>query len=355
MVDRIKFSVDNASLGPDILEKMFYPGRKKKNGNTVYQYQNNYVNDEDDDDTEKLKYQRYLFIQYKVYADPKPLPGNSYLTRNELIIHTNLRKDQFGQGTVKDLRFIDFEEVIRKKVGKFGISEKMFWNARVTKLELGVTLQLKSKMKGFLSCLDNFNGITHKNIYGDDGISYVGENYSVSLYNKLEKMWKNKELFPNTSNKKKSKEKVSRKNYLLRFELKIEKVSGFYRSSFRGKIDRLKDIRDNWNYLGKALLDLYADINYIDILSPEVEDTINGQELKPMDKFLKYQGIKAIGEDKFFNQILPLMKGGGTKFRKAYHNLINEYRKKYSLDYQVEFSEKLESRIQSLERKQRVD
>lgn len=354
MVDRIKFSVDNAAISEDVLKKMFFAKMTNKKGNSVYLFRNNFVEDDDEEGNEEgakedsynQKYKKYLYIKYVVYAQPKNLPTNDYSIKNELIVHRNLRKDILGEGVLTDLNFSNFVKVVEGYIEKFGIANKTFWNARVTKLELGVTLKLKSKMRGILSCFDNFRGITTKHIYGNDGIAFIGENFSISIYDKLEKMWKNDELFNKSRNKKKLKDKVSKNNYFLRLELKIEKVSGFYRKSFDGKIDRLKDIRDNWNYLGGALLELYSDINYLNVLSPAVEDSISGEELKPMDKFLKFKGIKAVGESVFFNQILPLMKGGGVKFRKRYQDFYNDYERKYKVDYEGEFSNILKSKIE---------
>lgn len=357
MVDRIKFIVDNASLSEEILRQKFFRKPKNKKGNTVYLYKNNFVEEEDftDGESEVLKkdsnntkYRKHLYIQYIDYGKPKKLPNNNYDIKNELIIHRNLRKDGFGDGTVRDLNFTNFEKVIRGYSKKFIVEEKKFWNARITQLELGVTVKLSSKMRGILTCFENFKDLTEKNVYSNNGIAFIGENFSVSIYDKIEKMWSNKELFKNAKRKKYLKDKVSKNNYFLRLELKIMKVSGFNRSAFVGKIDRLKDIRDNWNYLGKALLDLYSDINYIDVLSPEVEDTISGQERKPMDKFLKFQGIKSIGFNEFFNQILPLMKGRGVRFRKEYQTFVSDYEKKYRTNYEAEFAEKVENRIESL-------
>ena len=364
MVDRIKFSVDNALINEEILKRQFFEGITNKDGNKFYLYKNNFVEDDEVDETQSSeeteknlsdpRYKKYLYIKYVVYGKPKNLPSNGYSISSELIVHRNLRKDQFDEGTIADLRYNNFLKVIEKYIKKFDIDEKVFWNSRVTKLELGVTLRLSSKMKGILSCFDNFNGLAHKNIYGNDGISFVGENFSVSIYNKLRKMEKNGELFRNSTNKKMLIEKVTKNNYILRLELKIEKVSGFYRDSFSGKINRLKGIRDNWNYLGKALLDIYSDINYIDIISPEVEDTISGKERMPMNRFLQFKGIQSIGVDRFFNQLLPLMKdvkSSQSKFRKEYREFYNEYERKFRVDYENEFATKLEDRITSLMKK----
>ncbi|AYN00103.1 hypothetical protein [Chryseobacterium sp. 3008163] len=198
--------------------------------------------------------------------------------------------------------------MINRYGDEFQVDSKLLWKARVTKVELGLTLRLPIKMRGILSCFNSFSGLSDKNIYGKDGVSFIGTNFSVSFYDKIEKMRVNDELFIKSKNKKKLVERVTKKNYFLRFELKVEKVSGFYNSIFDGKINHLFKIRDNWNYLLRSLGSLYQQVNFIDVISPEVVDLIVGEESTPMDNLLKFQAIKNITPDVFFNNLVPLMK-----------------------------------------------
>lgn len=365
MVDKIKFIVDNAKIQDEILKKKFFPAVNKK-GSKEYLYRNNYVEDEDDEidsaetSSEKSSYEnkfkKYLYIKYIVYSSPKNLPNNDYSIRSELVIHRNIRKDRFGEGAVHDLSYLGFIKIIEKYINEFGIEEKLMWNARVTKLELGVTLKLKSKMRGVLSCFESFNGITEKHIYGNTGISFRGKNFAVTFYDKLVQMHKNQELFKRSKRKNELFEKVTKNNYFLRFELKIHKVSGFNsdESLFKKRIERLKEIKDNWNYLGKALFKMYEKVNYIDILSPEVEDSFKNQATTPMNHYLMFKGIKSIGKDRLFTQLIPLMKDDSisqSKFKKYYRDFYNNYDRKFLVDYGAEFGNKLEDKIEFLMKK----
>ncbi len=367
MIDKIKFIVDNAKIQDDILSKKFFAPLNKK-GSKEYLFKNNFIEDDDEekkgfseDNIEKTsyesRYKKYLYIKYIVYSSPKKLPNNNYLIRSELVIHRNIRKDRFGEGTVNDLSYAGFLKIIDRYIKEFGIDEKVMWNARVTKLELGVTLRLKSRMRGVLSCFESFDGITEKHIYGNNGIAFIGGNFSVSIYDKLEKMYKTQELFVKNKNRSKLFEKVTKNNYFLRFELKIHKVSGFNSDEnlFKKRIERLKEIRDNWNYLGKALFKMYEKIKYIDILSPEVEESFKGKEKKPMNDYLMFKGIKSIGKDVFFTQLIPLMKNEGnsqSKFKKYYRDFYNNYNRRFLVDYVSEFGNKLEDKLDFVKKKQ---
>lgn len=357
MVDRIKFSVDNCVISEEILNKKFFKKMTTKNG-SVYLFKNNFNEEEEDEDenepvkyTYNQKFKKFFYVKYYTYKKAKKLPNNEYEIKTELVVHRNIRKEFFDEGKTNDLKYDNFLKVLENIKIEFDLKDKDLWNSRVTKLELGATLRFKKNMRGILSCFDSFNGLTEKNIYGNDGIAFIGENYSVSIYDKLERMSKNGELFKESKNKIKLKDKVAKNNYFLRIELKIEKVSGFYRSEFKNKINRLTHIRDNWNYLGTALYGLYSQINYIDVLSPEIEFLISGEERTPMNNFLKFKGMQSIGTDSFFNQILPLMKKDKlSTFRKEYRKFYNDFERKFRLDYETEFSAKLEDRIDSLKK-----
>lgn len=282
MVDRIKFTVDNADLSEGIIMRKFFEGRPNKEGTIVYTYRNNYIGEEDvnedEEDDEKVtpnkKYSKYLYIQYVVYKKSKKLPNVEYPVKNKLIVHRNVRKESYGNGRLGDLGYKSFVKKIDRYGEEFQINNKILWKARVTKVELGLTLRLPKEMKGILSCFNSFSGLTKRNIYGEDGVSFLGNNFSVSFYDKIEKMKDNNELFIKSRNKQKLIEKVTKKNYFLRFELKVEKVSGFYNKMYDGKINHLSKIRDNWDYLLKSLASLYQQVNYIDVISPG-NDEIN--------------------------------------------------------------------------------
>ncbi|QQV01228.1 MULTISPECIES: hypothetical protein [Chryseobacterium] len=357
MVDRIKFIVDNADVSEEILNTKFFQNKPNKEGTIVYTYRNNYIQEEDvnEDETDdnkvilQSKYSKYLFIQYVQYKTSKKLPNVNYNVKNKLIVHRNVRKDWYKIPKVGDLGYKSFEKMINKYGEEFGIKSKALWNARVTKVELGLTLRLPIKMKGILSCFHSFSGLSEKNIYGQNGVSFIGNNFSVSFYDKIEKMKSNNELFPKSSNKQKLIEKITKKNYFLRFELKVEKVSGFYNKMYDDKINHLFKIRDEWDYLLKSLSKLFKQVNYIDVVSPEVMDSIRGEEKKPMDSLLKFQGIKSITPDVFFEELLPQMKKDKhSKFKKEYRDFYNEYERKFRYGFKEDFQAKLDEMIDLL-------
>lgn len=366
MVDRIKFSVDNVDIDKEILAKKFYKSSPNKKGNITYTFKNNFVEDDEEEDSEyenpdtekspyDKKYKKYLYIKYIKYKFPKKLSTEDqikYEIRSELIIHRNIRKDRLGEGKVEDISYNGFVNTINKYARDFKIERKKMWSARVTKVELGVTLRLKENMKGILSCFQTFKDLPEKNIYSDNGISFIGSNYSVSFYDKIERMDNNNELFPKSKNKKKLKAKITENNYFLRLELKVEKVSGFYKQNFRGKLKHLIDIKNNWDHLLKSIAKLYFDIGYIDVLSQESRDSIIGEERRPMNNYLKFKGIQLIGKDVFFEEILPLMKEDGLpKFRKEYREFYDDYERKFRYSYKNDFKAKLDEKVELLLRK----
>ncbi|MDG4655321.1 hypothetical protein, partial [Chryseobacterium arthrosphaerae] len=82
---------------------------------------------------------------------------------------------------------------------------------------------------------------------------------------------------------------------------------------------------------------------------PEVMDSIRGEEQKPMDNLLKFQGIKSITPDVFFEDLLPQMKKEKqSKFKKVYRDFYNDYKRKFRYGFKEDFRAKLDEMIDSL-------
>lgn len=68
-----------------------------------------------------------------------------------------------------------------------------------------------------------------------------------------------------------------------------------------------------------------------------------------MDSLLKFQGIKSITPDVFFEELLPQMKKDKhSKFKKEYRDFYNKYERKFRYGFQEDFQAKLDEMIESL-------
>lgn len=381
MVDRIKFSVDNANLTEKILEKYFYPGLPRKESTTYYYKNSLMIGDEEEDEQEeienedwqaeykspdnneepstkklKTKYKKNLTIIYEVYKKPKHLfkpksertkiPNSGI--RNELIIHKNIRKEANGEGSSTDITYSKFKKEIQKIADKFEFKFDDVLRARVTQIELGVTVQLKSDMQLIIPCFVAYKKLPEIITFGHTGVTFVGDNYSVSFYDKLKRILDNGEALKKSEIRKRLEPKLRKNNFLLRFEIKINKVTGFNVGSYKTKMNTVKKILDNWKDLGDLIHKMFENVEFVDFLSPEIEVDLKGRGKTEMNKFLQFKGIQKIGEGRkrndnegeyqknhrFFTQYILIMTHDKiAEFRKYYKKIYEDHLDKNKKDY----------------------
>jgi len=364
MVDRIKFSVDNANLQDAILKKLFFDPINSK-GSKIYYFKNNYNSDEEEDDESSIddneddsiiyssyeaKYKKNLYIKYIVYAKPKGLSGNPNANiRNELIVHRNFRKDFYREAGIDDLDYEKFKDVIFKYATMFQIDEGRMLKARVTKIELGVTLRFKSDMEAIIPCFVSCDNLPEKVVYGNTGVTFIGGNYSVSFYDKLKRMLDSGDIMRNQRRRAIHEPMIRKNNFWLRYEVKIEKVSGFNFGNYKDSMNTLKRILDNWNSLGDMLYKMYENVEFVDFLSPAIEIDIKGKSYGALDKLLIFTGIKTIREKEFFTQFIPLLNVNKQSFyRTHYKKFYEDFVEKSKNGYQKILDDKLKWKIEKL-------
>lgn len=365
MVDRIKFSTDNANLSESVLKKHFFDPINSK-GSKIYYFKNNYDIDEDEDDenfnnedssiiysSSESKYKKNLYIKYIIYARPKGLSGNPKANiRNELIVHRNFRKDFYGEFSINDLDYKKFKDVIYRYASMFEIDESRMLKSRVTKVEFGVTLRLKSDMEAIIPCFVSCDNLPEKVMYGNTGVTFIGGNYSVSFYDKLKRMIDSRDIMRNQKRRAIREPMIRENNFWLRYEIKIEKVSGFNFGNYKDSMNTLKRILDNWNLLGDMLYKMYGNVEFVDFLSPAIEVDIKGKSYGALDKLLIFTGIKAIREKEFFTQFIPLLNVSKQSFyRTHYKKFYEDFVEKSKNGYQKILDDKLKWKIKKLKSK----
>lgn len=95
------------------------------------------------------------------------------------------------------------------------------------------------------------------------------------------------------------------------------------------------------------LFSCYTGLRFVDCDCLLVKN--RGEEKKPMDSLLKFQGIKSITPDVFFEELLPQMKKDKqSKFKKEYRDFYNEYERKFRYGFKEDFQAKLDEMIDLL-------
>jgi len=341
MIDKIRLIVEDANV-PENMNGLFtfYKGKNKKNEVKIYkcflefeehsEINNILVEDLEDEEQESvLKQYRINLTWFE----------NKKLGKTRLRIDGNLRKWYYGINSSRDLSKKAFIDCIKILAEKIEMEENKLWNAKVTKLETGVTLKLKKKHRGIVNCIFDYKAF-HKNTFGETGVEFKSENYDVIFYDHLRRVYNQKEKLERTY------KKLAKNNFLFRYEIQSHKVSGT--DMFKGKLDTLLRLKSNWKYIGENLLKTLNTVTFVNIVSPEIYSGIKGGTKKQMSKYLIYKGIKSIGIENFRILVEQMNPKKRSKYKKDFLNLYEQFLDIEKENYEVIFTQKVTGKIQSL-------
>ncbi|WP_160136619.1 hypothetical protein [Chryseobacterium sp. c4a] len=393
MIDVLKFDINNLRMDENILKTKF---KKTYESEVLTKYKYKFYDSElfnyskknrdeveqsIDDETKLYKvshhYIYYIFkkkektgklvfnqnirrnwIDYKIAADKKGIEYIDIIPRKPLMPRV-----------MADLSYYNFIKIIELYAEELAIPKNIFWGANVTQVELGANLKFSTTIKtkngfekislqGMLSSFGTLKNVPEKDTYGRSGIRFKADAFEISIYDKLKRIIFTKEIFKNKkeSVKVKRRKKINEINHFIRYELKIKEVSSFRRESFADKLNTLKDIKDNWDVLLTSLFNTTEDIDFVDFLSPEIENELILSQLDSKSKglfyeYLIYQGVKKIGYTEFIRDIIPLV---NTKTKRVFQADVDEiydkFRNKnhYNTSYEKMFLDTLYKRLDSL-------
>lgn len=276
---------------------------------------------------------------YNDYKNNKKIMGLRLLITENIKCNTfsisiqgSIRKWYFKSNSRKDLNYIEFLHCIELLEEKLGISKGEIWSDfKITNLEVGVTLLLKSKFRNIMDCFVKYRNSVRIDTY-ETSLYFKFKNYDILFYDKLKEISKGK--IPNENEK-----NIIDKFYFLRFEVSVTKVSG---STFRKEFNSLELLKTNWNKLPNRLFRYMNEIDFIDVISEEKYLMI-----KSKSDFLNnlcYQGIKSIGiqrtimdfakleipnnKTKYFRDLMDIYKSNKSKKNDYKSELLEELKKK---------------------------
>lgn len=217
--------------------------------------------------------------------------------KNEVSISGSLRKWKTTKSNaLADLTKENFDFCIKKIGLKLDIPLLTLYEGTVTQVEIGASIKMNSKYRYILSCIDNFpklkketfevDSVFKKNSKELETLYFYGTNFSLMFYNKLE------EVFSPNEKSKKSLSKLSKALYVLRYEIKVKKVSGYL---LKDKINSVQKIRENWNEIIDHWIERLDELTFIDNLSVENVHFKEGMNLTELKELLIYQGINSLG------------------------------------------------------------
>ncbi|MCD9855729.1 hypothetical protein LUD75_13480 [Epilithonimonas sp. JDS] len=366
MVDVIKFYIPDVKLSDNVLKKFgkFYKRGEDKEHCFYQKITKNKIEDDDfEEPKEQIDYDKHFSIVFRrdINAEIGKLWFEQNIRRN-YFSRTRTSENDFDIA-VSDLTYYDFVEEIEYWANELELDKRIFWNANVTKVELGVTLHFKSPMVGIFSCFGSLKHITRKHIY-DFGVKFIGDNYQVSIYDKLERAFYTKEVFDNLNKPRKEnlKSAIKKIKAFIRYEIKITTTSGILPAGFK-KVRTLKDIKDNWNNLGDSLLNKFNHFTFVDVISPAIEKEIIYQQFKKpiaingrrpdkvaINEYLIFLGLEKIKLDGFRRHLFPYLKQKNKEVEKWYNDLYEKFIVKKAPTYSDEFKKVLKKRLNSIKK-----
>lgn len=371
MVDVIRFYIENVELTEKALKKFdIYPvGYGKERG--YYKKMKREI--ENDSDKPKGREFDYFSIVYDKKEDENI--GKLWFEQNiRRTYFDRIRTDESDlEIAMSDLHHNDFVREIKYWANELDIDEEDFWKAKITKIELGVTLHFKNPMNGIISCFGSLKNLPRKHVYENSGVKFIGKNYQVSIYDKLDRAFHTGEIFEKQPAKRRNILNVGAKKVkaFIRYEIKITTVSGVLPKDF-GDINTLDKLNRSWNDLSDMLLNKIDDFTFVDVLSPEIEKYIiyeqigkvidgvkgKGKDKTPIEDYLMYLGLKYLdfendglvnkGFDEFRTHLLPFLKRDRLKREKYYSDLYMKFRVKSSPTYAEKFKTELSKKLKSL-------
>jgi hypothetical protein len=236
-----------------------------------------------DDDINKIGLQTNLTNKSRMFSLRMLLTENLKTGTYTLSIDGSIRKWYFDKNSRKDLSYKEYNECIEILGEKLGLKKEEVWKKfKITQLEIGATLLLKSFTNDILDCFVKYRNAERDDKY-ESTIYFKFKNYDLVIYDKFLEMHQGKIWTKNELN-------IFNKFLFFRIEISVTKVSG---STFKKKYDTLELLKCNWKELPTLLHDYLDKIEFVDLISDE-KKTETVTRIDFLNK-LYFLGMKSIG------------------------------------------------------------
>lgn len=239
-----------------------------------------------------------------------------------LSISGSIRKWYYQENSRKDLNYAEFVDCIGLLAREIGIRESELWNAKVMKVEVGVTLLVDKKFKGIKDCFVRYRQSGRYEMGDDITTVYFGfGNYKLKIYDKYLEMNKRRKIKDSTF------KTVNERFHFPRLEIVVNKVSGV--PFFKRKANTLRKIEENWEEILNEFLNHFKKVNFVNVLSKENElrevtsysdfrnymayEGINKHTLSSSLDCLNHTGILTNNKTKYMNDLIKLFESFRVK------------------------------------------
>lgn len=289
--------------------------------------------DDDDDDTEKVKARKskpYLLIQIKLIGDKEV----------RVFVLNSLRKWYFDKEVIGDFNKTEFNKCLNLISEKLEVPKDILLGAKVTRVEYGANLRFREEYRCFYACIHSHYDIKKKCNWGNETIEFKGENRSVIFYDKVTEQ-KGKTFSA------KNQKKINNVALLLRYEIKVNKISGSPEKPF---MSYLNDIIQNWDLIADLWCKELDKITFVNDINPKVYSYLKGAKIKPIKEYLIYLGMKQLGldnleeimQDRIYARIKKSTMDSLIKTYEEFNSMIQEE------DFEKLFRIKVQEKVEKL-------
>lgn len=268
----------------------------------------------------------YHYFKRRLYSEK----GNSFLFLSlryddeedifRLRINGSLKKWFLNGNTLEDLTKPKFEVCYKKISEKIGVSHDDILGGRNTKIESGITIELKTKFKDLLKCFVWYNSFDRVE-ENETTLYFRGAFYSFILYEKQIEI-KSKNHYYRGKFIRANKPTKFTKTYL-RFEVKVSSVCGvpFYEE----KANTVRKIIENWDEIIIQIQTFFKDIEFIDMNSSEKE--FKNGTFSEFKKYTMFREIKNSGLPNYLKLFKKEVnsKTNVTKYRNEIFSLFRSH------------------------------
>lgn len=270
--------------------------------------------------------EKYHYFKRRLYSEK----GNSFLFLSlryddeedifRLRINGSLKKWYFNGNTLEDLTKSKFEDCYRKISEKIGVLKDNILGGRNTKIESGVTVELKTKFKDLLKCFVWYNSFDRVE-ENETTLYFRGAFYSFILYEKQIEI-KSKNHYHRGKFIRADKPTEFSKTYL-RFEVKVNCVCGV--TFYEEKANTVRKIIENWDEIIMQIKTFFEEIEFID-MNTAVKEFKNGT-FSEFKKYTMFREIKNFGLPNYLKLFKKEVnsKTNVTKYRNEIFSLFRSH------------------------------
>ena len=268
--------------------------------------------------TSKGEKRKFLRIMRNSIPNKHDLLVSINCSTGKVDISGNLRKWWFAdRSKLRDMNIGDTRKALKLIAKRLGITFfELVTKFKYAYLELGGNVKMRPESKNIIQGIYGYPRL-ERMMYRSSSVYFTGTKYSILFYDKLLEMSDNGEI------SKRCYKKLSKHLFVMRYELKINAISGY---KHYDKIKTPFDLLKNWGFIVDEWNEVIHRLIPVDVLSKVrvIED--NSLTPNQMFEYFSVMGMISLGIEKMSNFIDAKVTNRLPVTRKKMYRLYNKYK-----------------------------